>query len=586
MKKTIALIMLVVLAVGSIAAQDRKSAPRRDRTDRSRYERSRYGDVADLRIREAGTLEQELGPEKEKQVRLLIVSGNLNDRDLRYIKKLCDRSRVYGSDGKEVDNYIDIDMAQARINNGGGFFTSFNRDVLTNSMFANCSHLRSIVLPDRVRTIDRGAFRNCTNLEDVVLPAGLDVLGDDAFANCYQLMNIYLPDGMRTVGHRAFQGCSRLRKLYIPESVSSIGDYAFESTQLYDVYLPDRLDYLGEGAFAKTELRSIYIPRYTKIGNNNLGYMSKCQEFIVDRDNRNYTVVEGGLYNYDVTKLLRYPAKRPGVLYVPDGVKVICNNACNNCSGITGVELPATLEYIGSSAFANCRGLRSINLPASCTNIYSYAFYNSGITSIELPVGVSRICESTFQDCNQLVKIEIPYTVSAIDPNAFHDCESLQRVVIPDNVTTLGKSVFEGCKSLAFVNLGNGLQSIGEYTFKKCKSLTTITMPSTLKSIGKNAFRECALNCLNLNEGLQTLGDNAFSDNQLVEFIIPSTVTHIGKKVAEKNKQLGRIVSMSSTPAQLDKVSNNKVILIVPAAAVDAYSNAKNWKNFKNIQGQ
>lgn len=586
MKKLLLIVMTVLLAAGSVAAQSRGNAPRRISADRSRYERSRYADVADLRLREAGSLERELGPEKEKQVRLLILDGYLNDRDLQYIKKLCNRSRIYGADGKEVDNYIDIDMSRTRINNGGSFFTSSKRDVLSSSMFSNCSHLRSIVLPDRLRAIDRGAFRNCYNLEDVMLPSTLDELGEEAFANCSQLINIYLPDGLTRVGKRAFADCSRLRNIYIPESVYSIGDNAFESTAISDVYLPDRLEYLGAGAFSRTNIRSIYIPRLAQIGNNDLGNMGNCSEIIVDRDNRNYTTVNGALYDYNTTTLLRYPVQKKGDLIVPEGVKTIAANACNSCNGIYYAELPQSLHTIGNYAFAHCKNLQEVNIPEGCTTIGTGAFRESSITSIKLPVGTSRIMESTFQDCASLQRVELPYTLTSIELNAFHDCKSLLSIVIPDNVTSLPKSVFEGCTSLSSVDLGHGLVTIGEYTFKKCKSLTSITMPATLKSIGKNAFRECALTTVNLNEGLLNMDDNVFSDNRLIEFVIPSTVTHIGKKVAEKNKSLSRIVCKGSVPAVLDKVSDNKVQLVVPAASVEVYKNTNNWKNFKTIVGQ
>lgn len=576
----------MLFAVSSVAAQQRSRAPRRQTYDRSRYERSRYADVADVRVREAGTLEKEVGPEKEKQLRLLIVEGNLNDRDLRYIKKLCDRSKVYGADGKEVENYIDIDMLRARINNGGGFFSSSNRDVLSSSLFANCYNLRSIVLPERVRVIDRGAFRNCRNLEDVVLPAGLETLGEEAFASCSQLINVYLPDGMTEVGRKAFADCSRLRNIYIPESVYRIGDNAFESTAISDVYLPDRLEYLGSCAFAGTNIRSLYIPRYAQIGGNNLGNMGQCAEIVVDQDNRSYTTVNGALYDYNVTTLLRYPVQMKGDLIVPNGVRTIAANACNSCNGIFYAELPQSIESIGDYAFAHCKKLQEVNIPENCTFIGAGAFRESAISHISLPVGISRIHGSTFQDCQLLQEVDIPHTVTIIDANAFHDCKSLQGIEIPDQVTSLPKSVFEGCTSLTSLNLGEGLVSIGEYTFKKCKSLTSVTMPATLKSIGKNAFRECSLNHVTLNEGLIDINDNAFSDNQIVEITIPATVTHIGKKIIEKNKALSRIVVKGTNPAVLDKTSNDKVALVVPASAVEAYKQAKNWKNFKNITGE
>ncbi|MBQ0119777.1 MAG: leucine-rich repeat domain-containing protein [Bacteroidales bacterium] len=586
MKKVLLIIMLALLTASSAVAQLRGQAPRRERINRERYERSRYADVADLRLRAAGTLEEELGPVMEKQVRLLIIDGQLNNKDLQYIQKLCRRSKVFGADGKEVDNYIDIDMSRTRINNGGSFFTSTNRDVLSSNMFSSCSHLRSIVLPDRLRLIDRGAFRNCYDLEDVVLPRGLEAIGDEAFYGCNELINVYLPDGMTTVGNSAFNGCTRLRNIYIPSSIFRIGDRAFEKTAVTDIYLPDRLEYLGAGAFNGSNLRSLYIPRLTEIGNNDLGKLANCSEIIVDPDNRYYTTEGGALYDRNLTTLLAYPTALRGVLYVPDGVQRIANYACYNCEGLSAVELPGSVTSIGAYAFAGCKSLRSIDLPSRCTNFGKAAFLNTPITSINLPQGTTVIREDLFKDCVQLTHIDIPESVNTIETDAFHNCRTLQAVVIPDGVVSLPKSVFEGCNNLASVKLGNGLKEIGEYTFKKCKQLREVIMPASLRTIGKNAFRDCDIAHLELNEGLLSIGDNAFSENQLIEFVIPSTVSHIGKKVAEKNKQLGRIVCRGAVPAKLDKVSNDKVALIVPADAVNNYKQADNWKKFKNIIGQ
>ncbi len=566
MRKTIAIIMLVMLAMSGITAQAqaRRSAPRRPSVDRSRYERSRYADVADIRLSREGMLEKELGAEKEKQVRLLIIDGYINDRDLNYIKKLCNRSKVFGADGKEVSNYLDIDMSNARVNNGGNFFTSSNRDVLTSYLFSYATHLRSIVLPRRVRVIENNAFKGCTRLEDVVLPTGLETIGQSAFEDCDELINVYIPDGVRVVGNRAFAGCDRLRNLYIPESVTSIGDQAFYGTALTDVYLPDRLEYLGAAAFSGTAIKSLYLPRYVAINGDNLGSMTKLTEIQVDSYNRNYQVIDGALYDYRGTSLLRMPMAASGDVYVASGTQTINASAFQGCTGITSIDLPASVTTIGAAAFSGCRN----------------------VTSISIPQNVTRIEENTFHNCERLTSVELPPAVRFIGTSAFQDCKSLGSIIIPGGVTELPKSVFESCSNLSYVVLNEGLRTIGEYTFKKCKALTRIEMPSTLTAIGKNAFRECGLITVSLNEGLLTLGDNALSDNNLVELTIPSTVTHVGKKVAEKNKQLARITMRGTTPPVLDKVSNNKVQLVVPAQALGAYQNANNWKSFKSIEAQ
>ena len=44
---------------------------------------------------------------------------------------------------------------------------------------------------------------------------------------------------------------------------------------------------------------------------------------------------------------------------LPEGVKVISNNAFENCQRLEKVEFPSTLERIESEAFLNCFNLKS-----------------------------------------------------------------------------------------------------------------------------------------------------------------------------------------------------------------------------------
>ena len=59
--------------------------------------------------------------------------------------------------------------------------------------------------------------------------------------------------------------------------------------------------------------------------------------------------------------------------------------AFENCTGITGVEIPSTITVIGQSAFKGCTGLKSVIIPDSVTYINSYAFEDCyGLTSVSL----------------------------------------------------------------------------------------------------------------------------------------------------------------------------------------------------------
>ena len=55
---------------------------------------------------------------------------------------------------------------------------------------------------------------------------------------------------------------------------------------------------------------------------------------------------------------------------------VIGEFAFYGCSGLTSLNLPDGITSIGESAFSNCSGLTSLTLPDGITSIGEYAFYN------------------------------------------------------------------------------------------------------------------------------------------------------------------------------------------------------------------
>ena len=79
---------------------------------------------------------------------------------------------------------------------------------------------------------------------------------------------------------------------------------------------------------------------------------------------------------------------------------VIGSYAFYDCSGLTSLTLPAGITKIGESAFKGCSGLTSLTLPADITEIGYCAFMDcSGLTSLTLPAGITEIGESAFQYC-------------------------------------------------------------------------------------------------------------------------------------------------------------------------------------------
>lgn len=581
--RLVAAILLALVCVNSVSAQ---YGSRGDKRYRDRYSRAdTYGDVVEIRLKNPGTLEEKMPKGMENRVRLLRIEGPMDNKDFKYVKKLCDRSRCVDNREKSVDNYIDLELERARIMSAGtqGLLGgSGQRDVLDNAL-AYSSHLRSIVLPERLKRIGNNALTGCSELEEVIMPPTVRSLGSSAFSSCRRLEYIMLSEGLEEIGDECFNNCERLRNITIPRSVTEIGDRAFKGSGLQRVSLPHGLLSLGKGAFEDTPMTELEIPASTQITDNSLGYMSKMQEIYVESGSRYYTCEDGTLYDKTGVVLLLYPAGRTGGFAIPDDVEMIGPQAFYG-SQIEAIQVPPSVVEVGASAFEKCSRLQHIDLPG-VTTLGKCAFKHcGGLTSFTVGRDIKVIPQEAFEDCRNLQEVRLPSSVTTIAMRAFKNCSKIASVEFPIGLTEIGKEAFEGNKALTAIDLPSALKTIGERAFKNCRGLTHVSLPDACATLDKEAFRECtALAEIDLGRGLKTLGDNALRETAITTLVLPEGITHIGKKATEKCKGLTRIVCHAVLPPTLDKESNSKIELRVPSASVNAYRSAKNWKNFKNI---
>lgn len=174
-------------------------------------------------------------------------------------------------------------------------------------------------------------------------------------------------------------------------------------------------------------------------------------EFAVNANNQNYKAVDGILYTKDGTALIRFPSKKKERSFtVPVGVKIIENNAFQNCQSIKSIIFPTGLKIIGDYAFQWCSG------PFS-----------------------------------SLDNIMLPNSLKTIGKNAFEHCMYLKSITLPASVENIGNNIFEYCMNLKTVVFLDGITSISDYTFIYCMKLETVTIPDSMKSIGVGVFSGC-----------------------------------------------------------------------------------------------
>ena len=279
--------------------------------------------------------------------------------------------------------------------------------------------------------------------------------------------------------------------------------------------------YSGAAVFQGfTGITSIVIPdSVISIGVSTFSGCTSLAEITVSPDNKNYSSVDGVLFNKDGSELIIYPKGNGRSAYtVPDGVTSISGSAFSGCTSLKEIVIPDSVTTIGSSAFEGCTSLSKVKLSNNLTIIEERTFYDcTSLAEIVIPDSVTRIGESAFLGCTSLSKVDLSKKLTTIEVDTFSGCTSLAEITIPDSVTEIGSSAFSGCTSLSKVDLPKKLTTIEAYTFSGCSSLESIVIPEGVTAIGTWLEYE------------KTYYSSSFSGcKSLKEIIIPDSVTAIG----------------------------------------------------------
>ena len=247
---------------------------------------------------------------------------------------------------------------------------------------------------------------------------------------------------------------------------------------------------------------------------------------------------------------------------------VISSYAFSYCSGLTSLNLPAGITSIGDCAFEGCSGLTSLNLPAGITEISNGTFAGcSGLTSLNLPAGITEIGGYAFQGCSGLTSLNLPAGITKIGEEAFRGCSGLTSLNLPAGITEIGYSVFSNCSGLTSLTLPAGITEIGGFAFQGCSGLTSLNLPAGITSIGNCAFVDCSgLTSITLPAGITSIGFDAFAGC--------SGLTSI-YVYAEKVPEIDRYV--------FEGFDAKKCTLYVPMGTRDDYCASDFGNYFENI---
>ena len=373
-----------------------------------------------------------------------------------------------------------------------------NLTTIRDKAFAGCANLTNITLPNTTTSVAAYSFADCPQITTVTTPTVASFAywfapwSNNSEGYTYidrTYSGTYVPTSLKTVtvtgdtvAYEAFYGWTTLENVILTENVKTIERYAFyHNSGITSLSLPSSISKLENWSFKDSQIDEIHIP----------SIQDWCEiefEHLAEPKYNNPNSI-----NHYYTEVLAGPT-----LYV-------------NNEPVIDLVIPNDVTEIPDNAFHNYRKLKTLQVEGqNLQRIGVDAFYNTGLTTVELSDSVTEISGWAFAECNLLESITLPASLTTIEERTFYYCRQLNNVVIPDSVT-----------------------SIGDYAFFACTALSNITFSANLKTIGNSAFNTCyVLRSPALPEGLKSIGDFAFGNGHVSGYLrIPSTVEELGVSI-------------------------------------------------------
>ena len=429
---------------------------------------------------------------------------------------------------------------------------------------AKLATIKDIELPAKddkgakVEAVDNNAFAGefgTTRFNTLKIPEGYRVIGAMAFAYNGCGGDLVLPDSLEAIGMAAFFR-NAFTSLTVPAKVKELPLSMARGNKIKTVTFKGNIETLGRLSLAENEIEELHVPDslssigaqalYINTGvdaydgkvvirtasGNNPQNLANKENYLVDpapvppKPPIDYTKWVTDDFVYDGNKVVKFSDQ--GKLKVRRNKNLVIPDKTPDGKDV---------EIIEYDAFRNLNmgyDIESVKLPDTITEIGDYALQFNNIQQVKLPRELKRLGLGVFMMSN-VEKVEWNDKLEYIDQGCFANCP-LGKVEIPASVETIMNASFRRCE-LTEVKFGAGskLKTIASLAFADNK-LTGIDLPEGLEKIGSQAFANRKANQgnkfkeISVPASLKELGAGVFTNNPGVEKYDGAVVVHTPEK--------------------------------------------------------
>lgn len=301
-------------------------------------------------------------------------------------------------------------------------------------------YVKSIVIGDGITKIDYQEFSGYESVTSVSIADSVKEICWDSFRYCSSLKEIKLPKNLEIIGVDAFNNCTSLEEITIPASV----------------YFIDRVPFRGS---------------------------ENIKSYNVDSSNKNFTSVNGVLYDKQKTTIVRYPSSSTATEFtIGKDVKEIYNGAFEGAKNIKKFKVEK-----GNTNFVTVNG---VLYSKDLTRLVAYPPADSSVTEFAVPQSVTSIDLGAFSQSKYLKKVYILPEIKEIKMHTFYNCSNLEEVYFSKTINYVSENAFDKCNvktayiasdGITFDKLNGGIYN-AEKVYNYVLDMSNIKVNTTVDS--------------------------------------------------------------------------------------------------------